>query len=101
MTIADTIHVELKTSCLPSAGCNVWCRVVEQDVAMSTCGVAETLSLATAVTSAVASAAASCCSVFGSGAMPAVVPAVAACMYLGSRRASCRPPYGTAKCASE
>jgi hypothetical protein len=23
------------------------------------------------------------------------------CMYLGSRRASCRPPYGTAKCASE
>jgi hypothetical protein len=39
----------------------------------------ETLSLATAVTSVVASAAASCCSVFGSGDMSAVVPAVAAC----------------------
>jgi hypothetical protein len=24
MTVADTIHIELKTSCLPSAGCNVW-----------------------------------------------------------------------------
>jgi hypothetical protein len=23
------------------------------------------------------------------------------CMYLGSRGASCRPPYGTAKCARE
>jgi hypothetical protein len=23
------------------------------------------------------------------------------CMYLGSTRASCRPPYGTAICASE
>jgi hypothetical protein len=34
MTIADTIHVELKPSCLPSAGCNVWCRVVEQYVAL-------------------------------------------------------------------
>jgi hypothetical protein len=34
MTIADTIHVELETSCLPSAGCNVWCRVVEQYVAL-------------------------------------------------------------------
>jgi hypothetical protein len=44
-----------------------------------TCDVAETQSLATAVTSAVASAAASCCSVFGSGAMSAVVPDVAAC----------------------
>jgi hypothetical protein len=44
-----------------------------------TCDVAEILSLATAVTSAVASAAASCCSVFGFGAMSAVVPAVAAC----------------------
>jgi hypothetical protein len=34
MTTADTIHVELETSCLPSAGCNVWCRVsVEQYVA--------------------------------------------------------------------
>jgi hypothetical protein len=51
MTVADTIHVtadrpyslhlyvllqihvELKTSCLPSGGCNVWCRVVEQYVA--------------------------------------------------------------------
>jgi hypothetical protein len=30
MTVADTMHVELKTPCLPSAGCNVWCRVVEQ-----------------------------------------------------------------------
>jgi hypothetical protein len=46
-----------------------------------TCDVAKTLclSLAAAVTSAFASAAASCCSVFGSGAMSAVVPAVAAC----------------------
>jgi hypothetical protein len=45
-----------------------------------TCDVAdETLSLANAVNSAVASAAASCCPVFASGAMSAVVPAVAAC----------------------
>jgi hypothetical protein len=44
-----------------------------------TCDVAETLSLATAVTSVVASAAASCCLVFGTGAMSAVDPAVAAC----------------------
>jgi hypothetical protein len=112
--VADTIHVELKTSCLPSAGCNVsiWCRScgavllhfmichsknaidpAPQDVIKTTrwnnirdavCGIVlvmllSPLSLATAVTSVVASAAASCCSVFGSGAMSAVVPAVAAC----------------------
>jgi hypothetical protein len=34
MTVADTIHVEFKTSCLPCAGCNVWCGVVEQYVAL-------------------------------------------------------------------
>jgi hypothetical protein len=34
MTIADTVHVELKTSCLPSGGCNLWCRVVKRYVAL-------------------------------------------------------------------
>jgi hypothetical protein len=62
-----------------------------------TCDVAESLpSLATASTSAVASAAASCCPGFGSGAMSAVVPAVAACtdscMWLPSfAHCSCTP----------
>jgi hypothetical protein len=46
-----------------------------------TCDVAETLSLATAVTSAVAS----CCSVFGTGAMSAAVAACTdSCMWLPS-----------------
>jgi hypothetical protein len=67
--------------------CKVWCRVVEQYVGIVIVIDVDTLSLATAVTSAVASAAARCCSVFGSGAMSAVVPAVAACT------AVCGCPY--------
>jgi hypothetical protein len=96
MTIADTIHVELNTHpayLLLAAmyGVELWSSTWH-----CTCDVAETLCLATAVTSAVASAAASCCSVFGSGAMSAVVPAVAACtdccMWLPSFAHHCVAP---------
>jgi hypothetical protein len=29
MTMADGVNVILRTSCLPSADCKVWCRIVE------------------------------------------------------------------------
>jgi hypothetical protein len=100
MTIADTVHVKLETSCLPSAGCNVWCRVVERYVALYSLVMLlmRLCLLLLLFTSAVASAAVCCSSVFGSGAMSAGVLAVAACtdccMWLHSfAHCRCSTPY--------
>jgi hypothetical protein len=53
-SIADGVNVILETSCLPSADCNVWCRIVELYAALLLEMLLGTVR-ATAVTSAVAS----------------------------------------------